>query len=66
MRRIILVLALVALLVVAAVVAAVADPSPTGIVPNLAKAIFADDILPVSWVGSSDDATTDGSDRDSY
>ena len=65
MRRIILVLALVALLVVAAVVPAVADPSPTGIVPNLAKAIFPDDILPVSWGGSSDDATTDGSDSDS-
>ncbi len=65
MRRIMLVLALVALLVVAAVVPAVADPSPTGIVPNLAKAIFPDDILPVSWVSSSDNATTDGSDSGS-
>ncbi len=65
MRRIMLVLALVALLVIAAVVPAVADPSPTGIVPNLAKAIFPGDILPVSWGGSSDDATTDGSDSGS-
>ncbi len=64
MRRILLVLALVALLVVAAVVPAVADPSPTGIVPKLASALLPDAVLPVSWV-SSDDATTDGSDSGS-
>ncbi len=67
MRRIILVLALVALLVVAAVVPAVADPSPTGIVPNLARAIFyPGTVLPASWEDdsgdSSDGISTDGSD----
>ena len=62
MRRIILVVALVALLVVAAVVPAVADPSPTGlgsIVPTLAKAALPDDVLPASWVSSDEDISAE-------
>ncbi len=65
MRRIILVLALVALLVVAAVVPAVAGTSPTdlgNIIPTLAKAALPNTVLPASWVSSDEDISADGSD----